>query len=145
MVSSPAITHSSVDKIFALEDSLARLPQVELETLHHFAPGVYARELRIPQGVCLTGAIHKTEHLNVCLRGRLKVVSATMGDRIVEAGEIFVSPPGTKRAAVALEDSAWLTIHATEERDIAKLEAMLVHNDRRLLEHERRELLEGEE
>jgi len=144
-VSSPAITHSSVDKIFALEDALGKLPQVELEVRHHFAPGVYVREMFLPAGVCATGAIHNTEHMSICLNGRMKMVSATAPDRIIEAGDIIVSPPGTKRAVYVLEDAVLLTIHATEERDIAKLEAMLVHNDRRLLEHERRELLEGEE
>ena len=119
------------------------MPQAELETLHHFAPGIYVRELRIPAGVCLTGAVHKTEHLNICLRGKLKVVSATMADKIVEGGEIFVSPAGTKRAAIVIDDAVWLTVHATEETDVDKLESMLVHNDRMLLERERHELLEG--
>ena len=36
---------------------------VELETKHHFSDGLYARELFIPAGVCLVGALHKTTHL----------------------------------------------------------------------------------
>jgi hypothetical protein len=120
--------------IFRLEDVMLRLPQVELETIHHFAPGVYCRELRIPAGVCLTGAVHKTEHLNICLSGSLKVVSATMPDKMVQGGDIFTSPPGTKRAAVVLQDTVWLTIHATEETDIDKLEQILVTNERDAIE-----------
>jgi len=130
---SSALTTSKVAAIYALEDTLKGMPQANLETRHHFAPGVYVRELRIPAGVCLTGAVHKTEHLNICLRGLLKVVSATADDRMVEAGDIFVSPPGTKRTAYVYEDTVWLTVHATDETDVAKLEQMLVHNDRRLL------------
>ena len=39
---------------------------------------------------------------------------------------INVAPAGTKRIAYALEDSIWITVHATKETDIAKLEADLV-------------------
>ena len=129
----PRIYYDS-SKIFDLEEAMLQMPQVELETLHHFAPGVYVRELRIPAGVCLTGAVHKTEHMNICLRGKLKVVSATMGDKWVDGGDIFVSPPGTKRTAYVTEDTVWLTVHATDETDVEKLETMLVHNDRNQIE-----------
>ena len=125
---------ATTSRIFELEEALLAMPQLELEVRHHFAPGVYVRELRIPAGTCLTGAVHNTEHLNVCVRGRLKVVSSTMPDKVVEGGEIFCSPPGTKRAAYVEEDTVWLTIHATEETDIDRLELMLVHNDRKRLE-----------
>jgi hypothetical protein len=127
---------AQIDKLFTLEDSMKELEQVELETFHHFAPGIYVRELRIPEGVCLTGQVHKTEHLNICVRGMLKVVSATQEDKYVIGGDIFTSPPGTKRAAYVLEDTIWLTVHATEETDIEVLEETLVHNDRNLLEFE---------
>jgi hypothetical protein len=112
---------------------MLKMPQAELETRHHFAPGVYVRELRIPAGVCLTGAVHKTEHMNICMSGKLRVVSATAPDRTVEGGDIFTSPAGTKRTAYVEEDTVWLTVHVTNETDIEKLEAMLVHNDRALL------------
>ncbi len=124
-----------VTQLFELEDALKAMPQIKLETLHHFAPGVYVRELRIPAGVCLTGAVHKTEHLNICVKGVLRVVSVGMPDKVVSGGEIFTSPSGTKRAAYVESDAVWLTVHATEETDIDKLEQMLVHNDRDLLFH----------
>ncbi len=48
-----------------LENAMLKMTdrQIELVTIHHFSPGIYMRELRIPAGVTLTGAIHKTEHL----------------------------------------------------------------------------------
>lgn len=125
---------ATISRLFELESALAELPQLELEVRHHFAPGVYVRELRIPAGTCLTGAVHNTEHLNICVKGRLRVVSTTMPDSIVEGYTIFTSPPGTKRAAYVEEDTVWLTVHVTEETDIGKLESMLVHNDRKRLE-----------
>lgn len=104
---------------------------IELEVLHHFAPGVYARELRIPQGVLLTGKVHKTEHMNILAVGRIEV--ANMGESMEMVGPyVFTSPAGTKRAGYAHEYSVWITIHATEETDLKKLEVDLVSE--RLLE-----------
>jgi len=116
-------------RIFDLEDVMLGMPQLELETIHHFAPGIYARELRIPADTALTGATHKTEHLNICAIGRLTVVNG-IEEKEVVGPCIFVSQPGTKRAAYVHEDAVWITIHATEETDVEKLETMLVTNDR---------------
>jgi len=41
--------------IFALEGWLMEQPQAELGLFHHFAPGVYIREMTVPAGVMLTG------------------------------------------------------------------------------------------
>ncbi len=123
------------NKIMALEHEMINHPErilegghhIELEVKHHFAPGIYARELFIPAGVLLTGKIHKTEHLNILLKGRIEI--SNMGEsREMVAPLIFVSPPGTKRAGYAHEDSVWITIHATEETDVKKLEHDLVTN-----------------
>jgi quercetin dioxygenase-like cupin family protein len=101
---------------------------IELETIHHFAPGIYARELRIPAGVLLTGKIHKTEHLNILAKGRIEI--SNMGEsRELIAPYTFVSPPGTKRAGYAHEDSVWITIHPTEETDIEVIEQQVIAQD----------------
>jgi len=121
--------------IMALEREMIEHPEriledgmpIELETIHHFAPGLYARELHIPAGVLLTGKIHKTEHLNILAKGRIEISNMGESKQMI-APHTFVSPPGTKRAGYAHEDSVWITIHATEETDIKKLEDNLVTN-----------------
>ncbi len=115
--------------IMALEKGMIECPEkiledgrpIELEAIHHFAPGMYARELRIPAGVLLTGKIHKTEHLNILAKGRIEISNMGESKELI-APQIFVSPPGTKRAGYAHEDSVWITIHATEETDLEQLE-----------------------
>ena len=86
--------------IMALESEMNAHPEriledgrsIELEVIHHFAPGMYARELRIPAGVLLTGKIHKTEHLNILAKGRIEI--SNMGEsRQLTAPYTFVSPP----------------------------------------------------
>jgi len=117
-----------------LEAVILELPQLELEIHHHFAPGIYARELRIPKGVVLTGYIHKTEHLNIISAGVIEV--SNLGEsKHIEAPCTFVSKPGTKRAGYALQDTVWTTVHATDVTDVPELEDMLVTNDYSLVEH----------
>lgn len=112
-------------QIQALEDAMRKFDRLEIETRHYFAKGLYAREVRIPAGALVTGKIHREEHINIVSKGRIAVVTET-GQEIVEAPAIIVSGPGTKRAVLALEDTVWTTIHATEERDLDKLEANLI-------------------
>lgn len=100
---------------------MLEMPQVDLPVRHHFSPGVYARTLSIPAGVCLTGAVHKYEQLNILSAGTMRVLTE---DGIVEVSAPFtvVSPPGTKRIALALTDCTWTTILGTHETDVLKIE-----------------------
>lgn len=99
--------------------------QVEIKTTHHFAPGVYMREVFIPKGVTLTGKIHKTEHLNILSQGDLSVWTED-GIKRLKASTVIKSQPGIKRVGFAHEDSVWITVHPTEETDLEKLESMLI-------------------
>lgn len=107
-------------KVQRLEEVLNRAPQVECPVRHIFAPGIYSRVMTIPKGVVLTGAVHKTEHLNVVAKGRIAVLTDD-GPKILHAGDAFVSKPGAKRAGHAIEETVWVTVHATDETDLDKL------------------------
>ena len=100
----PAATQR--EKAERLERAMLALPQADCPVRHYFAPGLYAREMTIPKGVTVPGAIHKTEHLIVVSMGRLRV-STEGGWRDVGAGETIVCKPGMKNAVHALEDSRW--------------------------------------
>lgn len=111
--------------ILSLETKMLKHDQLDLPVTHHFAPGVYARELFIPEGTLLTGKIHKFAHLNILLKGHILV--SNMGEsKELEAPLVFVSPPSTKRAGYALEDSLWLTIHPTEKTDLDLIEQEVI-------------------
>lgn len=113
--------------IMALESAMLDMPdeQVEIETTHHFAPGLYAREIFIPAGTALVGKIHKTHHINVVARGHITVVTEE-GTRELFAPSVFVAAPGTKRAGFAHEDTVWITFHPSTETDLLKLEDQLI-------------------
>jgi hypothetical protein len=97
-----------------------QLPQVDCPVRNIFAPNVYAREMTIPTGVVLTGAVHKTCHLSILSKGQVRVVS---DEGVIEltAPATLISQPGAKRAIFAILEAVWTTIHATTETDLDKL------------------------
>lgn len=112
-----------IERVLELEADVRKLPPVELKYRHHYARGLYAREMFIPTGTMVTGKIHKYENLNVMSAGELTVLTHE-GPKRVRAPFTIVSPAGTKRIAFAHEDTVWTTIHPTDERDLEKIERL---------------------
>lgn len=111
------------DKVNALETAILTLPQVEMPLTHHFAPGIYAREMFVPKGGVLTGRVHKFTHLSIMSKGDLSVVTED-GVIRVQAPFTLVAPAGTKRAMYAHEDTVWTVILPTTETDVDKIEEL---------------------
>ena len=118
----------NIDKLTSFETEMMKHEQVEIEIVHHFAPGVYAREMRVPKGTVLTGKIHRHGHLNIMSQGDVTIAKED-GKARVKAPYSFISEPGTKRAFYAHEDTVWTTIHPTDETDLDKLETELIAKD----------------
>jgi len=116
--------------ILNLEEAMRGLDSYEegdgpCKITHYFAPGIYAREMRMPANCLITGKIHKTSHLNMLSQGRVTV--SNKGSSVTyEAPHTFVSPVGTKRAIYAHEDSTWTTIHPTDLEDPEEIEAEII-------------------
>lgn len=109
-------------KVDRLEQSMHVLPQAECPVRHYFAPGMYAREITIPKGVTLVGAVHKTENLAILSKGKLELVTDA-GTVTLEAPCTVTVKPGTKNAALALEDAVWTNFlpNPDNETDTDKL------------------------
>lgn len=117
------------DAIFNLEDYLKTLPQVDITWVHRFTPGLYAREMQVPAGVMMTGAIHKTQHISIFLEGKMIIPDENGGSQEITAPMVEIAQPGIKRVGYAVEDVRWITLHPTEETDVALIEDMIVTND----------------
>lgn len=141
----PSITASMVDILanapseLIISESLKH-EQAPLPVIHRFGPGIYIRECFIPKGTLIVGHVHKHDHMNIMLQGKMIFFKEDGSKTQVEAPLCFVSPPGRK-SALALEDTVWQNIYATNETDIATLEAMLfeeceiaVKDDQRLFD-----------
>lgn len=125
---------------------LENFPVIEPVLKHTFAPGIYIREMRIPEGALITSKIHKTEHPFVVSEGSISVWENDGEEKLVEAPFTGVSKPGTRRVGYAHTDVTWLTIHRTEIKPeneteqaigeaIAKIEAEIIEPRENKLAH----------
>ena len=115
------------ERVRRLEAEMLTLAQVDCPVRHYFAPGLYAREITIPAGTVLTGAVHKTENLAVLSAGRLLLVTDA-GTVEVCAPHTLTVKPGQTNAALALEDAVWTNFFATTETDPDKLVGILTES-----------------
>lgn len=120
------------EKILEFERSLSQVPGAFLESsedfpvTHHFADGIYVRELFIPKGGCITGKIHRHSHPSFLMQGEISIVSESGGIQRLKAPCVVMAPKGTKRVGYAHEDTIWVTVHATNETDIEKIEQEVI-------------------
>ena len=113
------------DDVYRMQALLLKEKQVELEAKHHFSDGLYARELFIPAGVCLVGALHKTRHLYTVVKGKCKVASQ-FGTLEIEAPFMGETIPQTKRVIYAETDCVWVTFHPTELTSVEEIEKAIL-------------------
>ena len=90
---------------------------------HSFSDGMYVREIFIPEGTVLTGKIHKHDHPNFLMSGKVRMVTED-GAEEIEGPLSMISSAGTKRAIYALTDVVWITVHNnnTNTQDLSELE-----------------------
>jgi len=105
-------------------------PQVECPVTHNFAPDIYIREIFMPADTVVIGHKHLTEHFNVILKGKCRVM---IGDVVEEltAPCTFVSGAGSQKIVNVLEDCIWQTVHSNPDNatDIDTLESRYVNKD----------------
>ena len=99
---------------------------VDAPITHHFAEGIYGREMFIPAGTVIVGKIHRHSTLNILAQGRIKATSADGSVRELVAPCVFVSGPGVKKVGYALEDSVWINVHPTRITDLAAIEQKFI-------------------
>lgn len=104
---------------------LENCEQTECPVTHHWADGIYGREMFIPAGTVLTGKIHRFATLNFLMQGEITVTTPD-GMRRIKAPAIFTSEPGCKKAGYAHTDVIWVNVHPTKLRDVASIEAKFI-------------------
>jgi hypothetical protein len=109
-------------KIFAMQAALEHEPPYNPEPQHTFAPGAYARTLKLDKDSLVVGKIHKHSHINVISYGHVLVMTEGEGLLELRGPLVFASSPGAKRVVLALEETLWTTVHVTEETDLEKVE-----------------------
>lgn len=118
------------DSVLALEKQILTLPQVDLNTQHSLAGGVYARTVYIPAGTVVTGATHKKDHISVVI-GDI-TITTDEGPVRITGHHVLPTKAGSKRAVVAHADTVWTTLVRTDLSDIEAIEDELVVESSRL-------------
>lgn len=77
---------------------------------HSFSDGMYVREIFIPAGMWIVGRIHREDHPNFLLKGKV-VVETEEGKVELTAPMSMISKAGTQRALYTLTDTVWVTVH----------------------------------
>jgi hypothetical protein len=123
------------ERIERLASVMLAQPQAECPVAHFFAPGVYIRQVTLKAGTFAIGHHQKTEHVNVMLSGVVALVTED-GVKELRAPLVYIGQPGRKVGYI-LEDTVWLNVYATNERDIETLEATFLEKSATSQEAER--------
>lgn len=115
-----AMRPETIDKVRALETANAELPQVDIETVHTFHAGVYARTIRIPAGVLLTGALIKIPTL-VIVSGNV-IIYTDEGSKRLDGYNVFQAEAGRKQAFLAESDTFITMSFATSAETVEEAE-----------------------
>lgn len=95
------------------------------EPEHMFAHGLYGRKIILNAGEYMVGKIHRHSCITFVMRG--SIISTTDDEPIlIQAPYAFVSPAGTKRAVLALQETEWMTVQASTNTDLDELEKELI-------------------
>jgi hypothetical protein len=100
-------------------------PPVKLELNHLFADGLYGRIITMPANTVVMTAIHKKENITTVVSGVCRVVNHDGTSEIITAPAFFVTPAGTQRAVYVLEESTWITVHATNAKTVETAEQVI--------------------
>lgn len=116
------------ERVKALQQEVAKLPQYEPPTEHLFHGGMYCRQVWRPAGIVIVGKVHKKEHFYMVVSGTVSITTDN-GVQTVTGPFLFCSKPGTKRAVFAETDALCMTIHRVDSTTVEDAEVELVEPD----------------
>ena len=102
---------SAVDAVRTLEQEALKLPQVPIETHHTFHAGAYARTVKIPAGVVMTGVLMRIPTILI-LAGDCLLYGAD-GPIHYSNYNVLTGNAGRKQACAAITDTHATMIFAT--------------------------------
>ena len=127
MKSSDVVKENYRGNILLFEERMAKVPGVKFGDLdncpltHQFGDGLYVRTIFMPKGMLIVSKIHKYTHPAFIMSGKVSVLDEK-GLKLIQGPCSFMTPAGTKRLLYTHEDTTWVTVHATKETDLAKIE-----------------------
>ena len=121
----------AIDKVRQLEARTAELEQVEIPTDHVLHGGMYARTIKIPAGVMLTGALIKRATMLV-ISGHVTVFVGA-GTIEINGYQVLPASAGRKQAFLAHADTFVTMLFPSEAASIEAAENEFTDEADRLL------------
>ncbi len=120
-------------KITTIEERMRRTKNFvtgkELDALfplkHTFVDGMYIREIFMPKGSIIMSKIHRHKHPYFVTKGDTSVLTEK-GVQRIKAPYNGITERGTKRLLYMHEDTVWITVHATESKDLEEIEEQII-------------------
>ena len=97
----------------------------DINTVHHFAAGVYAKEMHLPAGWMAGTHLHAYDHLSILAQGHVRVTCAGVATEYTAPACVLIKK-GLEHRIEASTDSVWFCIHGTDETDPAKVDAVAI-------------------
>lgn len=98
---------------------------IDVPVVHHFAPGVYMRQMDAKAGTVVVSKMHRTEHFIMFLTGSCSVMTEN-GIEHIKAPCVLRTMPGTQRVCYFHEDTSCITIHPTQSTDLEEIEKQVI-------------------
>lgn len=106
---------------------LENAEQTDTLTKHHFSDHIYAKEMTLPKGHVALSHKHSYSHLS-CLASGKCIVYTDNEKNTYEAPAMIEIKAGVEHQIEALEDVTWFCIHATDEKDVDKIDRVAIAN-----------------
>lgn len=116
----PAMSDTAIDKVRQVETMAAQLPQIELEMQHVLHAGMYARTVRIPPGVMITGVLIKIPTLLIAQGDMVVYVGEEM--RELSGYSILPASAMRKQAFVAQSEVFLTMVFPTDAKNVRDAE-----------------------
>lgn len=101
---------------------------MDLGIQHFFSSGVYAKQMHLPAGHFAVSHKHNYDHLSILAQG-VAVVRCGAEETQYVAPACITIKAGEHHEIIAIEDTVWFCIHATDETDADKIDEVLIEKE----------------
>ena len=102
--------------------------EIDLGIQHHFSSGVYAKQMHLPKGHFALSHKHAFDHMSILASG-IAVVVVDGKETVYTAPACIEIKAGHEHSITALEDVTWFCIHATDEKDVSKIDEIVIQKE----------------
>lgn len=99
---------------------------LKFNMLHNFSDGLYAKEIVLPKGAFAVQHKHTYDHLSILAKGKVQVLFEGELSKVFEAPACINIVKNLNHSIMALEDSVWYCVHATDETDVEHIDEVLI-------------------